>query len=205
MTYMTRTIALALCLIAPQITLAQETAAPAEAPTAEAPAADNGLSMGAEVTGNDGVGSTYTAETFTDWQMRCVRTAEGNDPCQMYQLLHDEQGNAVGEINIFGLPAGQTAAAGATFVAPLETLLPQQVTLEVDAGTAKRYPFTWCAQLGCVSRIGFLQAEVDAFKRGNKATITIVPAVAPDQRVKLDMSLKGFTAAYDAVNKANGN
>ena len=41
--------------------------------------------------------------------------------------------------------------------------------------------------------------EVAGFKKGAKATMTIVPAAAPDQKVALDISLKGFTAGYDAV------
>jgi invasion protein IalB len=36
-----------------------------------------------------------------------------------------------------------------------------------------------------------------------KASMTLVPVVAPDQKVVLDISLKGFTAGYDAVNEAN--
>ncbi len=169
--------------------------------------APNDLSLGTTADEN-GPGTTYTKDTFGDWQERCVRTQDGKDPCQMYQLLKDGQGNNVAEVSMFGLPAGQQAAAGATVVAPLETLLTQQLTLKVDTGTPKQYPFTWCSQVGCISRIGFTGPEVDAFKRGSKAEITIVPVAAPDQAVVLAVSLKGFTAAYDAVNAnnaANGN
>ncbi len=31
--------------------------------------------------------------------------------------------------------------------------------------------------------------------------MTIVPVAAPDQKVDLDISLKGFTAGFDAVAK----
>ena len=34
----------------------------------------DGLSLGKPATA-DGIGSTYTQETFVDWQLRCVRTA----------------------------------------------------------------------------------------------------------------------------------
>jgi invasion protein IalB len=33
-------------------------------------------------------------------------------------------------------------------------------------------------------------------KRGNVAKLTIVPAVAPGQKVELDVSLSGFTAGF---------
>ena len=41
---------------------------------------------------------------------------------------------------------------------------------------------------------------MDSFKRGAKAIVSIVPAPAPDQRINLELSLKGFTAAYNVVD-----
>jgi invasion protein IalB len=186
---------------------AQEATAPAEGAATEAPAdpanpaAD--LSLGSVEGAPDGVGTSYTPATFDAWEQRCLRTADGSDPCQLYQLLKDSAGNSVAEVSIFGLPPGQQAAAGATIVVPLETLLTEQLTMAVDAAPAKRYPFSWCASVGCFARIGFTPDEVAALKRGAKAVITIVPVAAPDQKVSLDMSLAGFTAGFDAVNAAN--
>ena len=182
--------------------MAQDTPA-APAPAAEAPAAPDALPLGKEEKPADGPGTTYTAATFDDWQQRCVKTADGQDPCQMYQLLKDSDGNSVAEISMFALPDGQKAAAGATVIAPLETLLTANLSLKIDTAKPKLYPFTACSRLGCFSRLGFTQEDVDAFKKGNKAVLTIVPAVAPDQQVGLEVSLKGFTAAYDAVKTAN--
>ncbi|MFV0491433.1 MAG: invasion associated locus B family protein [Pseudorhodobacter sp.] len=183
-----------------------------EAPAAEAPAPGtisesanpNGLSMGTEEgQAEDGIGSTYTAATHGDWEQRCVRTEDGADPCQLYQLLQDDEENPVAEISIFGLPDGQQAAAGATVIVPLETLLTSALSMVVDGGKARTYPFSWCSQIGCIARIGFTAAEIEAFKKGNKAEITIVPVVAPDEKVTVAISLAGFTAGYDAVNEAN--
>jgi hypothetical protein len=56
-----------------------------------------------------------------------------------------------------------------------------------------------------VARLGFTAEEVDSLRRGAAAKIVIVPFVAPDARVELPVSLKGFTdglAAVDAANKA---
>ena len=51
-------------------------------------------------------------------------------------------------------------------------------------------------------KVGFVPGPyIDGFKKGAKATMTIVPVAAPDQKVNLDISLKGFTAGYDAVAK----
>lgn len=184
--------------------LAQTTETPAqEAPAQETPAVPveqvGDLNTGEPVGGEPGVGGAYVAEVFGDWSLRCVRTESGEDPCQLYQLLRDQSGNAVAEISMFPLPEGQQAVAGATIITPLETLLTEQLTLRIDGGQAKRYPFTFCAPVGCVSRVGFLAAEVDAFRRGREATVRIVPAAAPDQEVILTVSLTGFTAGFNKV------
>lgn len=170
-----------------------------EAPAAEAPAAPAGQDLSMGQAPADGPGSSYVKEAFDAWELRCVRVVEGAEPCQLYQLLKDADGNSVAEIGMFAMPEGGEAAAGATIIAPLETLLTAGLRLGVDESAPKIYPFTFCSQMGCVARVGFTAEEVAAFKAGNKATIQIVPAVAPDQTVTLEMSLSGFTAGYDAV------
>jgi invasion protein IalB len=203
----TKFLSLSLCLAFASVSAqAQTTETPTEAPAEEAaPAPDNGLSMGTEVGGGNEIGDTYVAATFETWEQRCVRTTSGIDPCQLYKLLQDEQGNNVAELTMFSLPEGTEgpAVAGATFIAPLETLLTAGMTLQVDGGAAKGYPFTFCAQIGCVSRLGFTAEEIDQMKKGANATITIVPFVAPDERVTLQVSLAGFTAGLAAVDAAN--
>jgi invasion protein IalB len=177
---------------------AQDAAAPADT-TEAAPAADNGLSMGAPVTDGPAIGETFTRETFGDWQLRCIKSEDGKDPCQLYQLLRDSTDNAVAEINLFLLPEGAQAFAGATVVTPLETLLTEQIRLTVDGGAARRYPFNFCAQVGCISRMGFTDDEITQFKRGAAAQFRIVPASAPNAEVLVNVSLKGFTAGFEAL------
>lgn len=175
-----------------------------DAPTedTDAPKAnDLGLDPGVQV---DGPGTIYSRETHGDWDLRCVRVQEGQkEPCKLYQLLKDEDENGVAEINFFNLPKGQQFPAGALVVTPLETLLTKQLTVGVDGGPTKRYQFTWCAADGCYSRIGFSNADIASFKRGSSAKVSIVPVVAPTQKVTLTLSLTGFTAGYDAMIKAN--
>ncbi|VDC33366.1 invasion associated locus B family protein [Pseudogemmobacter humi] len=206
-------LALLLAVGAPLTAAAQEGEAPAtEAPAAEAPAeapatetpADptGGLSMGAEIGGESPI---YTAANFEAWEQRCEKTGLGADPCQLYQLLKDAEGNSVAEFAMFSLPEGTSgpAVAGANFIAPLETLLTEGMVITIDGGKPRAYPFTVCTNIGCVARIGFTAEEIAAFKKGGKATFSITPFVAPDQKVALDVSLKGFTAGYDAMAAAN--
>ena len=147
---------------------------------------------------------SYVGNTHGDWELVCVRVADEQDPCQMYQLLRDAEGNPTAEITIFPLPPGQEAAAGASILTPLDTLLTAQLVMQVNGGAAKRYPFTFCTAIGCVARVGFTAEEVDAFRRGATATWSLVPVAAPDQVVDLNMSLIGFTAAFAELNEQLG-
>ena len=192
-------IALTTALVLPAALMAQTTdteTAETETPT---PSIEDQLSLGEDAS-QPQVGETYTAEKNGDWDLRCIKAEDGvEEPCQMYQLMSDSEGTPVAEISIFRLPEGGRAVAGATIVAPLETSLPQQVTIQVDGNAARRYPFAFCNSIGCYSRVGLVAEEVAAFRAGSAATLTIVPALAPDQKVELTMSLSGFTASFDKI------
>jgi len=184
-----------LALIALPLNLPAQEATPAEVPATDL--AVEGLEMGTPVEDGPVEGQPYIREVFGDWALRCINLAEGPEPCELYQLLLDADSNPVAEISMFPLPPGGQAAAGANIVAPLETLLTEQLTLAVDGGTPRRYPFSFCNAGGCVARVGFSAEDVLAFKRGNSATIRIVPAIAPEEEVLLTISLTGFTAGFD--------
>ena len=201
-----RLMAVSMALVLPGVALAQDQATEQEQPAADGNDAGAGLSMGT-VEGEDGelqVGQTYVVSQHGDWALRCVKSQGDKDPCQLYQLLVDGEGNSVAEFSIFNLPNSGRAVAGATAVTPLETLLSEPLRLQVDAGQARRYPYSFCSQVGCFSRLGLTQEELDSFKAGAAATVSIVPAAAPDQPVGLRLSLTGFTAGWNALVEANG-
>ena len=162
--------------------------------TGSAFAQSEALPLGEPVTPE--VGQTYVAEQFGDWEIRCVRQEEGVfEPCQMYQLLIDVNGNSVAELTAFALPDGQEAAAGATVITPLETNLATGVQFFVDDFEPLRYPFEFCNQLGCYARMGWSQGMVDDLKQGGVATVLISPFANPNAEVIITASLDGFTAA----------
>ena len=194
-----RSLALAALLAALSSPLAAQESDSAAGDDAATSEETSDLSMGTVVDENGRQeGQPYIREEFGDWALRCLATSEGPDPCQLYQLLSDGDGNAVAEVSLFPLPDGGRAAAGATIVAPLETLLTEQLTLSVDGANTRKYPFTFCNPAGCVARIGLTGGDIDLFKRGAAAQVTLVPAAAPDQRIDLELSLIGFTAGFDA-------
>ncbi len=184
---------------------AQETTTTEPKPAAEAGAeeavnSETDLSLGEEVDNTPKIGEQYISETIGAWQMRCLKTEDGSDPCQMYQLLEGQDGPPVAEFSMFRLPDGQQAKAGATVIVPLETSLQAQLTISVDGGKGKRFPYSFCNQVGCFARIGLTDQDIQAFKRGKEAILTIVPALALDQQVIVPLSLEGFTASYAKVS-----
>lgn len=173
------------------------------APTAEADAAPEGntsaFATGTEVT--EAQSASYIKEMFGDWSLRCFRMPEGQeDACQLYQLLREEAGNPIAEFSLFRIEEGGPAVAGASVIVPLVTLLPAELKIAIDGGTPKSYPYRVCTEVGCIAQLGLIDADVAAFKQGANATVTLVPAQAPDQQVNINVSLSGFTAGFDAVS-----
>lgn len=162
--------------------------------TAEAPKDD--LSMGEEV--NEV--KPYFREDSGDWKLECLSTGQDEEPCQLFQAAFDPNGNQLSNMRLFKLPEGGQAVAGSVIAFPLEILLTAQMTMTIDDGTTKRYPFSVCDPLGCYARIGFTQEDIDAFKRGSNVVFEVVPFVAPNERMIVTMSLKGFTAGYEKIS-----
>ena len=210
-----RTLTLLLTLAVAAPAMAQTTAAPAPADQAQtetaAPDATDATDATDAATASDaaapaaapdGIGQPYIAETFGDWSLRCIRTADGADPCQIYQLLKDKvTGNPMAEITVVSLPKDGKVVAGATVITPLETLLIEQLSFAIDTGKPATYPFSFCTQVGCVARLGFTADEVARLRKGKVATVTVVPVADPNAKVVAEVSLNGFTKALEAQAK----
>lgn len=174
--------------------------------TTEQPAAEQGqdadtlLDLGQPADATPKLGERYSKEKYGDWDLACIKTEAETDPCSLLQVLQDKNGNAVAEFSLFRIEGKGQAVAGATVIVPLETLLPGQLTISVDGAPGKRYNYSFCNPYGCVSQIGLTAEDVAAFKAGKQATLSIVPAPAPDQVVTLTLSLNGFTSGYENVD-----
>ncbi|WP_164658963.1 invasion associated locus B family protein [Tropicibacter sp. Alg240-R139] len=183
--------------------VAQDTTTEETKPEAEQTGAVEGseaLDLGEPVAEGPKLGERYSKDKFGDWDLACIKTEEEQDPCSLLQIMTDPQNNPMAEISLFRLAGNQAAVAGATIVVPLETLLPAQLTVSIDGAPGKRYNYSFCNPIGCVAQIGLTQTDIDAMKKGAKATVSLVPAPAPDQTISLDLSLSGFTAGFDVVD-----
>lgn len=186
--------------------IAQEATAP-ETPATEAPAsapdtetAPPAIGEAAAPLADGNPAATEMTEvvrdTFGDWQVRC--TPQGNE-CFMYQLAVDAEENPVAEVSLLKLPTPSEAAAGVTVVSPLGTLLTSGVVVQIDTNEARQYPFNWCSQVGCFARFGLTDQSINAMKRGKAGKMTLISVGAPENPIALNLSLTGFTAAYDSL------
>ena len=149
------------------------------------------------------VGDPYIAQKYNDWTIHCIKMAGGNDPCEMKQLLLNEENQPMSEISLFKLSEGQPAIAAANVVVPLETLLTAPLSISYDQDTRKQYPYSFCSAVGCFVRIGITQQEIDKLKKGDFAEIAVVHISRPQTPIKFDMSLNGFTKAFNALPETN--
>lgn len=185
-------------------TTEQTTATDTETQTAtegsETNTIDEEFPVANETDGEPQAGQGYMKAQHAEWEVRCIKAAEGEDEiCRLYNLLKDDEGASVAEFNLSALPSGGKAAAGVDIATPLGSLLTKQVLLKVDQGKTNRYPYTWCDQLACYARFGLTMEQIDAMKRGANTEITVWSVAAPETPIKLNMSLSGFTAAWNEV------
>lgn len=146
------------------------------------------------------VGEGYLRAKEEAWEIRCIKAEDiADEECRLFNLLSDKDGNSVAQLDMQALPKGGKAVAGVDIATPLGSLLTAQVVMKVDAGKAKRYPYTWCDQLGCYARFGMTEAEINAMKRGAKANIVIASVADPQNPINLEVSLSGFTAAWNTI------
>ena len=151
------------------------------------------------------LGDRYVAKTFEDWDLVCVRTEAEKDPCSLVQILEDQAGTPVAEVSIFRIEEQGLAVAAGTVIVPLETLLTAKLTISVEGATGKRYNYSYCNQIGCVVQVGFTKEDIEAFETGLDGVIEIVPALAPEKLISINMSLRGFAAGYDEVDIVKTN
>ena len=141
----------------------------------------------------------YIKERFENWTLKCIKPVNSVERCEANQIIFNQKKQPVAEISIIKLPKGQVAAAAATIIVPLETILSEGLVLAIQELEPKKYQFKFCNSLGCYSQIGLTDNEVDALKRKEKASIFLKHISSGDQQIVIPMSLDGFTKTFSNV------
>ena len=160
----------------------------------------SGLSLGKPLETIREPGEIYLAGNKGDWNVRCITGNPGEiDKCEIQQLLFLNENTPVADISIFKLPEGERAVAAANVMVPLETLLTKKFRFAFSEGSVKEFPYSFCNQNGCLVRMGLLEEDVEAMKQGSSSQLSITHISSPEASINLNLSLNGFTAAFDVI------
>ncbi len=145
-------------------------------------------------------GGQYIKEKNGDWTVACVKVEQAEDHCSTGLTILDPQSVPIAEFSVFRIDRDDNpVVAGATAVVPLEVALQGGFQVSIDGAPAKRYQYSYCNSVGCIAEFGLTQADVDALKKGNEATLVVFPLVNQGKPLRINMSLSGFTASYNTL------
>ena len=160
----------------------------------------SGLSLGKPLETIREPGEIYLAGNKGDWNVRCITSNPGEiDKCEIQQLLFLNENTPIADISIFKLPEGDRAIAAANVMVPLETLLTNKFRFAFSEDSVKEFPYSFCNQNGCLVRMGLLEEDIEAMKKGSSSELSITHISSPEASINLSLSLSGFTAAFDII------
>lgn len=140
--------------------------------------------------------------THGAWEIHCL---EGTETCAMQQIGNTADGQRALLVTLQRLSGvtaeGRNVPAALTVNTPLGVLIPYAVRVRVDDGNVAPVPFLRCLQDNCVARAPLAEEAVADFKKGSKATFGFFL----QEEILVEISLSGFTAAYDALKPVQAN
>lgn len=135
-------------------------------------------------------------QTYGDWGVQCPENNNGK--CFLLQQVHNKENNQpvlqarVGKITEQGQEKVRLMLIG-----PLGVMLPPGVAVQVDENEGHRVPFLQCTQMGCQTLITLSDKDIAELKAGTTMKVGMTPPNG--QLTVIPVSLKGFTAAMDAL------
>ncbi len=178
--------AAALALIGMTTTHAQtDTAAPVPTPGADDP--------------------DVTTERYKDWALSCRQGENSVRRCSMFQRLVVQDSNQVALNVAIGFlendEGNRVPVAILTF--PLGIYLPGGAELQVDETEPTRLQIERCFRRGCQSGMALDDKHLAQFRAGSTARVRIMQS--REQAIDLDVSLSGFSAAFNALEASATN
>ena len=142
-------------------------------------------------------------EKHGDWEIRCI---EGTNTCAMSQVGSTSDGKRAILVTIQRLTGaktkdGKTIPAAMTSQTPLGILIPYGLRIKIDAVKVIPLPLSRCVPAGCVSQAPMLDEAVSKMKKGSKAVF----GYFLQQEILVNISLKGFTKAYETLTPVAAN
>lgn len=142
-----------------------------------------------------------------DWEVRCEPLPDGThsatdgdareaQPCFLFQEVEDgETGFEILQVVVGHAPGRSRTVA--VFIVPLDVFLPSGVLVQVDDGDPAWAQYQRCSPGGCQAVLPLDEELIDAFRRGEEATVELEDGRHTARRMPL--SLMGFSAGLDAL------
>ena len=111
--------------------------------------------------------------------------------------MHKDSGQRVLQLAV-GYPA-ESETAVAVLTLPLGVSLPPGIGLRIDDGPEQRLEIERCEQAGCRAYFAVEGELLASLKRGLTTYVTF--HVPPRKPVTLEVSLRGFTAGFNALTR----
>ncbi len=140
---------------------------------------------------------TAEVQRFADWVLRCrPKTADQPRICRMVQSIVTTEGaRPVLEVVVGRFGAERTLAA--VILVPLGVRLRPGLGLQVDDSTAQVFFFERCRRNSCQAEVVLKEELLKSFKAGLVGNVMFQDGAG--RPVKVAFSLKGFTAALEAL------
>jgi len=147
--------------------------------------------------------------THGAWKVQCETMPEGQQEggatpgkrqCGMVQTAHSDKNPKAGlTLVMVKTKQNDKDITMMRVMAPIGVFLPTGVALEIDGAAVGRVPFTRCLPQVCIAFAEAQPATLDKMRKGNAANFIIYEA--PGLGLPMKISLDGFSAAYDDINK----
>jgi invasion protein IalB len=145
--------------------------------------------------GANGPAQPSETKEIGDWTVRCY-PASSPMPCEMIELLVNKKSGrrVLGVLIMYNQAHDQNLMQVST---PLGVLIPNGAVLGSDTYTSEVMRYRMCDLQGCYAIMPLDSSAVKALGRATKAEMRVVSV--DGRKVNLSFSLKGFTAAYNAL------
>jgi invasion protein IalB len=142
-----------------------------------------------------------TERQFQDWILRCGKSQQGPEVCEMQQQRADKEGRTVMAVAVGTVPG--SSDLGLLIILPLGIALPPGVSLQVDGGAEVPLVVDRCERQGCRIEMLIKPDLMTRLKGGREAKV-FFEADNPQgerQRLGVPISLLGFTAALGELTR----
>lgn len=133
-----------------------------------------------------------------DWTVVCEKLPKTQkEACYVFQNVTNDKGTVVMRIAIAYLP--EKTKSQALITLPLGVLLQPGIEFKGGAAEAFRVPFGVCVKNGCVAITELDDTIIKSMKSGTKGSVKFF--VSQKKTIEISISLSGFTAAWDSIEK----